>query len=220
MMQRCRRYLEVRLWIILVVLIVAFAGAYDLVTDTPSKKERVDLTQKLPGSTDHLKNATMAPGRVVELDTDQGKIEFVLFEKDCPKTTARIARLIEDGDYNNVKFTRVEDTGLIQTAVIRKNLKPVPAEIRAGLKHEIGAVGMARQESLDSATSSFYILTEPWHHLDYDYCIFGRIIGGIDAVRQIKLGDAIRAAKVRPFTDADRNRFEKALQIEAERKTE
>jgi len=162
----------------------------------------------------------MIPGKIVELHTVRGQIDFVLFEQDCPKTTARIADLASKHCYDGLRFTRVEKTGLIQVEPGKKLPPPMPCEILKGLENTKGAVGMARTSDPNSDTSIFYILIEPWHHLDYSYTVFGRVIRGMDVVKKIKKNDAITSTVVRALTPEDNKQFQKILQIEAERKTE
>ena len=58
-------------------------------------------------------------------------------------------------------------------------------EINPKLTHVDGAVGMARSSQPDSATSQFYICDGPQHSLDGRYAVFGKVIDGMDVVRQI-----------------------------------
>ncbi len=213
---------EWKLWIALVVLLGGFVGAQYWLSATPTKYERVELP--LPQTRDErikkLPEATMTPGRVVELDTTRGRIDFVLFEKDCPVTTSRIVKLIQNKEYDGVRFTRVVPNGLIQTGPIKNQVPPIKLEVLRGLINTKGAVGMARTSDPNSATSQFYILLEPWRHLDYDYAVFGRLIRGMDVAFRIRQGDVIKRARIRALTPEDKKLFDRVLQIEAERATE
>lgn len=207
--------------LLLVALIAALMGMSYWISSTESKPERIEVgKQALPPSTKKLKNATMAPGRVVELHTTKGEIDFVLFEKDCPKTAGRIAKLVQNGAYNGVKFPRVENW-LIQTDESKKSVQPMGCEILEGLTHAKGTVGMARADNnYNSNTSIFYILLEPQPGLDMEYTNFGRLINGMDVALKIKKNDSIISARVRPFTSLDKKRFNEVLRIEAERRVE
>ena len=215
---------EWKLWAAVVVVLAAFAVAQQWLNRTPTDYQRVKLDQPIPGTEksarQEIKEASMTPGRVVELDTSRGRIEFLLFEKDCPITTSHIADLIRGGRYSGVKFDRVEKDKLIQTALCKKQVAPIRRELLKGLVNAKGAVGMARLQHPDSATSSFYILLEPWPHLDLEFTVFGRLIRGMDVAFKIKKGDSIKSARVRDLTPDDRKLFERKLRIEAERKTE
>jgi len=64
------------------------------------------------------------------------------------------------------------------------------------LKHDRGAVAMARSGMPDSASSQFYIAFEDLPSLDGDYAVFGKVVEGMDVVDKIKQGDRIESAKV------------------------
>lgn len=166
-----------------------------------------------------LKTATKEPGRVVVLNTTRGKITFVLYEKDCPKTTSRIAKLVIAGAYNGVTFPRVENW-VIQTGKAKQQVTPMGIEIAKGLTHAKGTVGMARAANVNTNTSVFYIALEPAYHLDFMYTSFGRVIDGMDVAMKIRTGDVIKTATIRPITDTDKKRFYDVLKVESERRTQ
>ena len=64
------------------------------------------------------------------------------------------------------------------------------------LKHDRGAVAMARSAMPDSASSQFYIALEDLPSLDGDYAVFGKVVEGMNVVSNIKQGDRIESAKV------------------------
>lgn len=64
------------------------------------------------------------------------------------------------------------------------------------LKHDRGAVAMARSQAPDSASSQFYIALADLEFLDGDYAVFGKVVEGMDAVDKIEQGDRIESAKV------------------------
>lgn len=64
------------------------------------------------------------------------------------------------------------------------------------LKHEKGAVAMARSGMPDSASSQFYFALKDLEFLDGDYAVFGKVTQGMDVVEGIKQGDRIDSAKV------------------------
>ena len=216
--------LNVKVWILLVVVVGAIVGMSQVLSRLAEEQgpHREELKQQLPPKTRKgIKKATLTPGRVVRLNTSKGPIEFVLFEKDCPKTTKRIAGLIEDGYYDGVEFRRVEKDALIQTAKCKKDVPGMETELAKGMTHAKGSVGMARVgRDYESNTSAFYILLEPQPHLDMDYTNFGRLIRGMDVAMRIEKGDVITSAQVRPLTEADKKRFYEVLSIESERRTD
>ncbi len=64
------------------------------------------------------------------------------------------------------------------------------------LKHERGAVAMARSGMPDSASSQFYFALSDLEFLNGDYAVFGKVTQGMDVVDAIKQGDRIDSAKV------------------------
>jgi peptidyl-prolyl cis-trans isomerase B (cyclophilin B) len=69
------------------------------------------------------------------------------------------------------------------------------------LKHQRGAVAMARSQMPDSASSQFYISLADLDFLDGDYAVFGKVIEGMDVVDSIEQGDRIESAEVIEGTD-------------------
>ena len=64
------------------------------------------------------------------------------------------------------------------------------------LKHDRGAVAMARSQMPDSASSQFYFALSDLEFLNGDYAVFGHVIEGMDVVDNINQGDRIESAKV------------------------
>lgn len=64
------------------------------------------------------------------------------------------------------------------------------------LKHQRGAVAMARSQFPDSASSQFYFALADLPFLDGSYAVFGYVTDGMDVVDQIQQGDRIESARV------------------------
>ncbi len=64
------------------------------------------------------------------------------------------------------------------------------------LKHERGAVAMARSGMPDSASSQFYFALSDLEFLNGDYAVFGKVTEGMTVVDGIEQGDRIDSAKV------------------------
>jgi peptidyl-prolyl cis-trans isomerase B (cyclophilin B) len=59
-------------------------------------------------------------------------------------------------------------------------------KLEAGkLKHELGAVSMARSDTPGSSETSFFICLSRQPTLDGKYAIFGKVASGMDVARQI-----------------------------------
>ncbi len=210
--------MNVRLWGVLFILLAGLGSVSWLLSRRQTAPQRAPLQmpseQALKGvagtDTPKLKQATKQPGRVVVLNTNRGCIEFVLYEKDCPRTTTRIASLVEGGFYDGVTFPRVENW-VIQTAQAKRDIPPMGLELTKGLTHCRGTVGIARTDNPNSNTSVFYITLEATPALDAGYTNFGRVIKGMDVVEKIKPNDKIVKATIRPSTPADRNTLKALL---------
>ncbi len=135
-----------------------------------------------------------AKNRVVTIVTDKGTIKFELYEKEAPITTKNFIELAQKGFYDGLTFHRVEPGFVIQGGDPKGDGtggsgKTIPLEINASLTHKKGAVGMARSNDPNSASSQFYICLEDAKFLDKNYAVFGQVIEGQDVVEKIQKGD-------------------------------
>lgn len=69
-----------------------------------------------------------------------------------------------------------------------------------------GVVGVARAQRPDSANSQFFLMRQPQTKLDGQYAAVGRVVSGLDVVRQIKTGEPVpdpqdRMVSVRVLAD-------------------
>ncbi|APB34112.1 peptidyl-prolyl cis-trans isomerase cyclophilin type [Gloeomargarita lithophora Alchichica-D10] len=64
------------------------------------------------------------------------------------------------------------------------------------LKHNRGALAMARSQNPNSASSQFYITLAETSFLDGNYAVFGYVTKGMETVDKIKQGDRITSATV------------------------
>lgn len=64
------------------------------------------------------------------------------------------------------------------------------------LKHEKGAIAMARSQFPNSASAQFYFSLANHAFLDGDYAVFGKVTEGLDVMEKIQMGDRIKSAKV------------------------
>jgi len=68
--------------------------------------------------------------------------------------------------------------------------------VQLKLRHERGALAMARSQAPDSASAQFYIALKPLPELDGRYAVFGRVTQGLDVVDAIRQDDTIEKAVV------------------------
>jgi peptidyl-prolyl cis-trans isomerase B (cyclophilin B) len=69
------------------------------------------------------------------------------------------------------------------------------------LRHDRGAVAMARSQMPDSASSQFYIALDNIYFLDGSYAVFGYVKSGMELVDKIKQGDTIVSIKITSGAD-------------------
>jgi peptidylprolyl isomerase len=60
-----------------------------------------------------------------------------------------------------------------------------------------GVAGMARDDNPDSGNSQFFLMRYPYPSLEKRYTAWGRVISGLDVVRQIKTGEPVEAPQDR-----------------------
>jgi cyclophilin family peptidyl-prolyl cis-trans isomerase len=144
----------------------------------------------------------------VRLETTLGNITLELDKTAAPKTVANFLSYVESGFYKDTLFHRVIKGFMIQGGGLDERMdrkptrEPVLNEADNGLKNIIGTIAMARTSSPHSATSQFFINTADNDSLDhrnkssrgYGYCVFGKVVDGMDVVRKIENVDTISRA--------------------------
>ena len=135
----------------------------------------------------------------LEIQTNQGSFVIELYPDKAPKTVANFIQYVTSDFYTGTTFHRTVDRFMIQggglTADMREKstFSPIENESDNGLKNEYGAVAMARAFNPNSATSQFFINLADNKFLNFHkpeaayigYCVFGRVIKGIDVVERI-----------------------------------
>lgn len=136
----------------------------------------------------------------VIMETSKGTVVIELNAQKAPITTANFIAYVQSGFYDNTIFHRVIRGFMIQggglTADMRKkpNQEPIRNEADNGLKNIAGTIAMARTGDPHSATSQFFFNVKDNPFLDYraktpsgwGYCVFGRVIKGMDVVHAIE----------------------------------
>ena len=139
--------------------------------------------------------AELAGFRVV-LETPFGDVGIELFPETAPNHARNFLRLAALGAYDGTAFHRVVPGFVVQTGWMDTREPPLPESIQkhitnlapefGDLPHEPGSVSMARLEALDSAMTSFFIVTGRAAALDGEYTVFGRVVSGYEAVEAIE----------------------------------
>lgn len=140
-----------------------------------------------------------AANPVVVMETSMGTVKMELFEEKAPITVKNFLQYVEDKHYDGTTFHRVISDFMIQGGGFEPGMKekktrdPIKNESSNGLSNQRGTVAMARTPQPNSATSQFYINVKDNTFLDKEkardgvgYCVFGRVIEGMDVVDKIK----------------------------------
>lgn len=134
---------------------------------------------------------------------DRGDITLEMFPKEAPKTVAQIGGLIKSGFYDGIVIHRVEPGFVVQFGNPATKTQGADAPEEDGgiptipfekndLKHAAGTLSIALTAPLsDTGTSQVFIDLGDNQQLNGDYCVFGRVTGGMDIVEKIQKGDVI-----------------------------
>ncbi|WGL17747.1 peptidylprolyl isomerase [Microbulbifer bruguierae] len=132
----------------------------------------------------------------VELQTDLGTIELVLYADKAPKTVENFLAYVDSGFYDGTIFHRVipgfmaQGGGFTFDFQEKPTQDPVVNESANGLSNARGTIAMARTSEPDSATSQFFINLVDNSRLDGGadqpgYTVFGKVLLGMSVVQQI-----------------------------------
>lgn len=190
------------LLIILALLLVVAVGCASKAKQQSKNNQTQSTEQKNSddkAKAEQDKTSTGNFKKIATIETTKGKIVFEMYPEDTPKTVANFEKLAKEGFYNGLIFHRVEPGFVIQGGDptgtgTGGSAQTIPAEIKR--KHTKGAVGMARSQALDSASSQFYITLDAQPGLDGAYTVFGQVIEGMDVAEKIQIGDKMTKVTV------------------------
>lgn len=146
---------------------------------------------------------------VVVMETSKGTIKIELYPEKAPNTVENFLAYVDEGFYDGTIFHRVIEDFMIQgggsTAAGQKEptRAPVKNEARtSGLSNERGTIAMARTANPHSATAQFFINTrdntsgpknlDPTPQTGWGYCVFGKVVDGLDVVDAIAATPVVR----------------------------
>ena len=154
-----------------------------------------DRPPELPPPFSDETDAELAGFRIV-LETPHGEVGIEMLPETAPKHVRNFLRLAALGAYDGTAFHRVVPGFVVQTGWMDTREPPVPESIQkhitnldpefSDILHEPGVVSMARLEALDSAMTSFFIVTGRATALDGQYSVFGRVVSGYEVVETIE----------------------------------
>lgn len=140
-----------------------------------------------------------AANPIVVMETSMGTIKIELFEEKAPITVKNFLSYVENKHYDGLIFHRVMADFMIQGGGFEPGMKekktkePIKNEAGNQLSNVRGTIAMARLPEADSATSQFFINVKDNKSLNRErsedgvgYCVFGRVIEGMDTVDKIK----------------------------------
>jgi peptidyl-prolyl cis-trans isomerase B (cyclophilin B) len=138
------------------------------------------------------------PNPQVVLVTSQGTIKLELYPDKAPVTVTNFLDYVNSGFFNNTVFHRVIKGFMIQGGGFEPGMRqksanaPIKNEAANGLKNDRGTVAMARTSDPDSASSQFFInhanngfLNKAQASDGHGYCVFGKVIDGMDVIDKI-----------------------------------
>lgn len=146
-----------------------------------------------------ISNTALAANPQVSFETNRGDFIVELYPEKAPRTVANFLQYVNSGFYKETIFHRVISRFMIQGGGFTADMSekqtraPIINEAGNGLLNEIGTLAMARTGDPDSATAQFFINLENNQFLNYQspspeligYCVFGRVLKGMDVVREI-----------------------------------
>lgn len=137
---------------------------------------------------------------MVKLSTNFGDITLELNAEKAPITVANFLQYVESGFYDGIIFHRVIDGFMIQGGGFdadmqqKKTKDEIKNEADNGLRNDNYTIAMARTSIPDSASSQFFINATDNDFLNHTaktpsgwgYCVFGKVVEGMDVVDKIK----------------------------------
>jgi len=130
----------------------------------------------------------------VTIKTTKGNIIIQLLVNDAPGSVANFVQLVNQRYFDQKFFHRVVPNFVIQAGCNRGDgWGSEDYSIRSEFtqrKYKTGSVGMA-SAGKDTEGTQWFITHSPTPHLDGRYTIFAEVIGGMDVVHRMEVGDLI-----------------------------
>jgi peptidyl-prolyl cis-trans isomerase A (cyclophilin A) len=159
-------------------------------------------------------SASNAQSNMVVMVTSLGEVEIELYGDKAPVTVANFLSHVDGQHFDGGEFYRVvtyaNDNGNPKIEVIQGGLNNKPSPLpsiahettqQTGISHTDGVLSMARGE-VGTASSEFFICIGDQPGLDFaqprnadgqGFAAFGKVVSGMDVVRQIQQMGAIGA---------------------------
>lgn len=150
--------------------------------------------------------------KTATFETSRGTIVAELYAKDAPSTVANFEKLANSGFYDGVKFHRVIPDFVVQGGdPLSRDLPEGDRRIGTGgpgykikcetagnkRTHEVGALSMAHAGKDTGGSQFFMVLSEAnTRHLNGVHTVFGKVVKGLDAMKQIRQNDVMTTVRV------------------------
>lgn len=163
-----------------------------------------------------LSGTAFAANPQLIFETNRGNFIVELYPDKAPKTVANFMEYVNSGFYKDTIFHRVINGFMIQGGGFTANMSekqtraPIANEAANGLQNDIGTLAMARTSDPNSATAQFFINLANNKFLNFrdpspelvGYCVFGRVLKGMDVVREIA---ATPTGYAEPYSDVPKS---------------
>jgi peptidyl-prolyl cis-trans isomerase B (cyclophilin B) len=138
---------------------------------------------------------------MITLTTSMGDIVIELDNDKAPTTCENFEQYVRDGHYDGTIFHRVignfmiQGGGFLPDMTQKPTRDPIENEAANGLSNVTGSIAMARTMAPHSASAQFFINVKDNAFLDHPgqdgwgYCVFGKVVEGMDVVDRIKAVD-------------------------------
>ena len=139
----------------------------------------------------------MSEFNTLNLTLDTGEVKIKLRPDLAPGHVERIAKLANDGFYDDVVFHRVIDGFMAQggdpsgTGTGGSKEANLPQEFSRE-PHARGVCSMARTNDPNSANSQFFICLDNATFLDGQYTVWGEVVEGMENVDALPKGEPPR----------------------------
>jgi cyclophilin family peptidyl-prolyl cis-trans isomerase len=141
----------------------------------------------------------------------RGDVVIEMYPKAAPKTVAHLKELIAKGFYNGIRVHRVEPGFVVQLGDPQTKSMAIDARAigsggsgqnipfeQSNLLNLTGTVAMALSgPRSDTGDSQFFINLKHNDFLDGDYCVFGKVVQGMDVVGTIQKKDKVTSFKLK-----------------------
>jgi peptidyl-prolyl cis-trans isomerase B (cyclophilin B) len=145
----------------------------------------------------------------VTFNTNKGSFTAELYPKEAPGTVENFTKLVGEGFYDGIVFHRVIPEFVVQGGDPLTKEHPLDHprigsggpghKIRCETKgnphtHQVGALSMAHAGKDTGGSQFFIVLNEAnTHHLNGVHTVFGRVVEGLDVVKQLERGDTMES---------------------------